>query len=76
MNITVSVDDTVAEKARELAHRQGMTVQAMIRSYLETLVGERPGDAVAAELLELMRESPGHSGGYRFRREDVYEDRM
>jgi hypothetical protein len=76
MDITVSVDDTVAEKARELAYRQGTTVQEMLCSYLETLVGERPGETVAAELLALMRESPGHSGGYQFRREDVYEDRM
>ena len=75
MNITISIDDDLAERARELASRQGTSVNGLLRRYLETLVGTRPGTDVAAELLELMREHPGHSGGRKVRREDAYEER-
>ena len=74
-NITVSIDEQLASRAREVARRQGASLNALIRSYLETLAGDVPGDAVAGELLDLMRRHGGHSGGRRIRREEAYEGR-
>lgn len=76
MNLTISVDDDVLQRARELAHQQGKSVQQLLRDYLESLTGgPRPEDLVE-ELFRIMDESPGHSGGKRPRREDAYEGRI
>jgi hypothetical protein len=42
----------------------------------QDLVGDAPGDEVAAELLELMDESGGRSGGRRISRDEAYEERV
>ncbi len=76
MNLTISVDDRVLERARRLARERGTSVQELLREYLMKLVGESSGEQAAAELLELMDKHGGHSGGRRFRREDAYEDRL
>lgn len=75
MNLTIMVDDQVLERARKLAQRRGTSLQELIREYLRALVGQRPGDDVAEELLGLMRDRGGHSGGARIRRDDAYEGR-
>jgi hypothetical protein len=51
-------------------------VNALLRKHLETLVGEQPGDLVAEELLMLMHERGGRSGGKKIRRDELYEDRI
>ena len=75
-NITISADDEVVRRARELARRQGTSLNVLIRGFLETLVGRQAGTDRADELLRLMREHWGHSGGRRFRRDDAYEGRL
>ena len=76
MNLTIAVDDELLQRARELARRRGVSLQELLRDYLRQLVGERPGDVVADELLALMDEAPGHSGGARFDRNDAYDGRL
>lgn len=73
MNITLSVDDNVVEKARKLAHARGTSVNQMVRDYLEGLV--RPGghDAYGDELRRLTAEGKGRSHGWRFDRESLHE---
>ena len=51
-------------------------MNALLRGYLETLVGEQPGEVVADELLMLMHEHGGRSGGRKIRRDELYEDRV
>ena len=74
-NITISIDEELIRRAREVARRQGSSLNALIRQYLEGLAGMTPGKAVADELLALMEEHGGHSAGRPFRREDAYEGR-
>jgi hypothetical protein len=74
-NITVSIDEQLAIRAREVARRQGASLNALIRRYLETLAGDVPGEAVAGELLDLMLQHGGHSGGRRILRKEAYEGR-
>lgn len=73
MNLTVSIDDAILEKARKLAVQRGTSVQELIRAHLESLVGETNGSAVAEELLELMQVAGGRSGGRKIPRDEAYE---
>lgn len=75
LNLTVSIDDAILEKARKLAVQRGTSVQELIRAHLEALVGETNGSAVAEELLELMQVAGGRSGGRKIRRDEAYEGR-
>ena len=76
MNLTLSVDDEVVEKARAVAQAQGTSLNAMIRKYLESLGGGRDGKALARELQEHWKRTHGHSGGWKFNRDEIYEERL
>ena len=81
MNLTLSVDDKLVEKARQIASRQGTSLQALIRQYIETLAGSHEGDVLVELLEEHWREADKHlqrhpASRYRFNREDLYEDRI
>ena len=76
MNVTISVDDDLLERARVLARRRGVSLQELIREQLRLLAGKRSGAEAARELLDLMEEHGGRSGGRTWRREDAYEGRL
>jgi hypothetical protein len=76
VNITISVDDQLLERARKLASARGTSVQELFRAYLEALVGRRSSESVARELIELMQTRGGHSGGRRIERSEAYEGRV
>ena len=76
MNLTISIDDRLLAHARAAAQQRGASLQALIREYLRALAGEVSRDAAADELLELLRDQPGRSGGQPFHRDAVYEDRL
>ena len=75
-NLTISVDEDLLKRARSLARRQGTSLNALLRGYLEVLVGEQPGEVVADELLMLMHVHGGRSCGRKIGRDDLYEDRF
>lgn len=76
MNLTLSVDDRLVERAREVARQQGTSLNALIRQYIETLAGRRSGEELVRELDRLWSEGSGRSGGERIRREDAYAGRL
>jgi hypothetical protein len=71
MNITLSADEAVIERAREWAQAHGTSLNAVIREHLNTLA---EGDALPAIAEQFRRNAlVGRSDpGYRFRREDAY----
>jgi antitoxin component of RelBE/YafQ-DinJ toxin-antitoxin module len=74
MNITLSVDEKVAERARATAQTMGKSLNQVVREYLEQLAGLASLDA---ELDELRRTSAqGNSGGKKFDREELYAERL
>ena len=75
MNLTLSIDEQLLERAREVARQQGKSLNAVIREYLERLAGTQAGADTAKELLGLMRKHGGHSGGKKISREDAYRRR-
>lgn len=76
MNLTLSVDDQIVERARKAARAQGTSLNALVRQYLESLAGGRGPEEVAQRLERLWKETSGNSGGKRVRREDAYSDRL
>jgi hypothetical protein len=75
VNLTISVEDELLERARELARRRGVSLQELIREQLRLLAGERTGAEAAEELIDLMKNSGGRSRGKKLRREDAYQER-
>ena len=81
MNLTLAVDDKLVEKARQVAARQGTSLQALVRQYLETLAGSREGADLVDRLEQHWREADQHlkqhpAKSYRFDRDQLYEDRV
>lgn len=76
MNLTLSVDEELVEKAREVARQQGTSLNALIRQYLERIAGRSTGDEVADELKRQWAASTGGGEGWKFNREELYADRV
>jgi len=81
MNLTLSVDDKLVEKAREVASRQGTSLQALVRQYIETLAGSREGATLARRLEEQWHEADKHlrvkpAASAKFDRDALYADRL
>lgn len=75
MNLTLSVEDGLVERAREVARQQGTSLNALIRDYLEGLTGQLGGDEILTEF-EAMWAEPGNSGGKPFKRDELYDERL
>jgi hypothetical protein len=71
MNITLSLDEQLVERARKKADALGKSLNQLVREYLQRLAGgEDPGRSVA----EFNRLSgQGHSRGWRFDRGEIHE---
>jgi len=71
MNLTLSLDDKLLERARAAAQAQGKSVNQLVREYLEQLS--------AAENLENALEDfrktsgLGHRKNWRFKRDELHE---
>lgn len=72
MNLTLAIDKRLLEKARLTAGAMGLSLNEMIRRYLEQVAGA--GDQVGTfqELQELCTTRGGHSRGQAWTREDLH----
>ena len=73
MNLTLSIDEKVAQRAREVAKAMGTSLNQLVRDYLLSLTS--PGDAEREieELARLSKKSGGRSRGWRFNRDELHE---
>jgi len=76
MNLTITVDDELLERARTMAQSQGTSVQEVIRRHLAEYVGDRSREEVAKELVDRLRNTTGRSGGRKIHRDEAYEGRV
>jgi hypothetical protein len=76
MNITLSISDEIVDQARQVARQRGTSLNALVRRYLESLVGMGRGEELAQQFDDLWRERTGGSGGWTFDREQLYEERV
>ncbi len=71
MNLTLSIDQELLERAREAAQAQGKSVNQLVREYLEELTTTRE---IEADLTELRATSQtGHRQGWTFDRDEIHE---
>ena len=71
MNITLSIDPSVAEQARKTASSMGKSLNQAVRDYLAQLagVGQLADEVAAFEASAL--QSPGKLAGWKFDREEA-----
>lgn len=72
MNVTLSIEDRLLERARRLAQQQGKSLNQMIRDYLEALTGADPGEVIT-ELERAWATDEGDSRGWKWNREELYD---
>lgn len=75
MNLTLSVDEQVLKRAREVARSLGKSVNQLVREYLEHLTAEDDARRDLEEIRRLSVEGGGRSGGWRFDRDEVHARR-
>ena len=73
MNLTLSVDEHLVDRARKLAESQGKSLNQMIREYLEELTTPAAIEEELKELRRLSTEGQGRSRGWKFNRQEIYE---
>ena len=73
VNITLSIDQKVVERAREKLRAVGKSVNEEIREHLRRVAGENDGENERwVEQLQAL-SGKGDSRGWRFNREEIYE---
>jgi hypothetical protein len=75
VNVTLSVDEEIIQRARRRAEILGTSVNQLVREYLEQLAGKTDPNADAAEFEKLSRLARGDSRGWKFDREELHERR-
>ena len=71
MNITLSVDERIAEAARSAAQAMGKSLNQAVRDYLEQLAGAQQVEAEIAAFEASARQTPGRLAGWRFDRDEA-----
>ena len=75
MNVTLSIEDEVIQRARAKAEAMGTSVNQLIRDYLQQLAGKSDAAADADEFARLSHLAHGDSRGWKFDREEVHQRR-
>ena len=76
VNITLSADAELVQKAREYAKAHHTTLNQLVREYMRRLTNSLSFEEAAAEFERVARNHPGRSAeGYRFDRDAVHERR-
>ena len=73
-NLTITIDEQVLKEARMRALEDGVSINALLREYLEKYTGaNRQYQQVTQEILKIAKGSTAASGGKRWPREELYE---
>ena len=73
MNITLSADRHLLEKARKVAASMGLSLNELVRRYLRQVASEPSPEEALQELKRLWSDHGGRSGGWRFDREEIHD---
>ena len=71
MNITLSIDEQLAARARKRAEVLGNSLNQLVRDYLQKLAGGDDPEQSIEEFRQL--SGKGHSRGWRFDRNEIHE---
>lgn len=73
MNITLSVEDEIIQKASRKAEIFGTSVNQLLLEYIEQLAGGSDQNRDADEFVRLSQLSQGNSQGWKFNRAEIHE---
>lgn len=74
MNLTLSVDEQVLERAREKLRAVGKSINQEVREHLAHVAGD---DDVERDIEEFLRlAGKGNPKPWKWNREELYEDRL
>jgi hypothetical protein len=73
VNITLSIDEQIAERAREKLRAMGKSLNQEIRDHLQHLAGDEDLERDLAEFERL--SGLGDSQGWKFNRDEIHERR-
>lgn len=73
MNITLSVDEQVAQRARDAAKKMGKSLNQVVRDYLEQLAGSAHRSQNWAQFEARCLQSDARLGIWRFNRDEANE---
>lgn len=73
MNITLSIDEKIAQKARETARLMGKSLNQAVRDYLAQLAREQELQTQLAEFEASAKNSGGRLNGWKFNRDEANE---
>jgi hypothetical protein len=71
-NVTISVEDQLLESSRDYAHRQKVSLNKLIRNFLQTVSTNR-SNLWVEECFSLMDKNQVSSKGKKWRREEIYD---
>jgi Ribbon-helix-helix protein, copG family len=72
MDVTLSIDDDLIREATRRAEAMGISVDQLVRDYLEQFVEKTNRNGSAAEFERLSRADQGSSQGWKFNREELH----
>ena len=73
MNITLSADKTIIEKARNYAKKHNTSLNSLIRDYLKKITNTSNVNAAADEFESIALSYAGNSDkGFKFNRNEIY----
>jgi antitoxin component of RelBE/YafQ-DinJ toxin-antitoxin module len=72
MNITLAIDEQVADAARKSAQAMGKSLNQAVREYLEQLAGQSSLQADLEQLRRLSQKPTGKRGTDRFDRDALH----
>lgn len=73
MNITLSSDEKTIAKTREFARRQGVSLNELLRRYMDSITRVEDAEAVSDEFTRNALEHGGESPrGYRYDRDEAH----
>jgi hypothetical protein len=72
MNVTITLDAALVERARALAAARGKSLSQVVREMLEAETANQDPEHCIQLLDRLWATTPGDSGGLRFRRDHAY----
>ncbi|MEY5029481.1 MAG: hypothetical protein RLZ63_1796 [Pseudomonadota bacterium] len=73
MNITLSVDERVAEAARDAARKMGKSLNQAVRDYLEQLAGQERIDSEWSAWEQRCLTGGGRLRGWKFDRDAIHD---
>ena len=71
-NTTISLEDNILEKAKQVANSMGISFNAYIKMLIESSIQNSPKN-IAEELVELSKKIQGNSNGEKWTKDDIYE---